>query len=351
MTDKKELLNDKEVTGQSTPISSTCTKDQTHHYHKAENNSDSSPKLQSEKVEKKQDINRNNQSDPVTDADSQDISRHDSVKRRFADDESLTDASTEITNDDAQTKDMMADSTSAPKSSHTIEEFSTSAQYPDADMTVEEASQSSSSNSEERKTEETQSKVSPAATSHHVNKRRYAGRYDINNSDIKVKETDTKIPGAFYAGFWVRTAAYLFDLWMVGTINNILTNLVWTRFFGDKLDNGLMGFAIYMATYLIYFVLTNITLKGQTFGKVIFGLRTVSLNKEKLDLATILVREGFGRVIFHYLSFVMVTLVFTERKQHVVDMLCDTSVVNLRYIDALNEYLETSTHSQPVLAK
>ena len=349
MTDKKELLDGTEVPNKTNPIASRNADGQTTVLPDNETNSDSSIKLQSEEEEMEQNNLVNKQSDHASHSDAEDLSNSTTVKRRFAHDEDINDSSTEATNDPVQTEDITVNNPSAGQASNNLEEFSTKEEA--ADTPLEETAQQQTINVGDSQKDDAQSKVSPSANLHQVNNRRYANHYDMNHSNDKIEKNDARLPGAFYAGFWVRTAAYIFDLWMVGTIHNILGNLIWSRFLGNFTNGTFLEFVIYMATYLLYFILTNLILNGQTFGKVIFGLKMVSLKKDHLDWSTILLREGFGRVIFHYLSFVMFTLVFTERKQHVVDMLCDTSVVNLRYIDALNEYLETSTQSQPVLAK
>lgn len=189
---------------------------------------------------------------------------------------------------------------------------------------------------------------SDTPSSHNVNRRRYAGSYDIQNEQVHVKDSPQYFPTAFYAGFWVRTFAYLFDLWVVNLIHGILTNVLWTRIFGANVGFTWMDLAGYMVTMILYFVLTNLLLNGQTLGKILFGLRVVSLKNDRLDLWTILIREGFGRIIFHYLFFLMFTLVFSDKKQHFVDMLSDTSVVNLRYIDGVHEYLDQHPTPRPL---
>ena len=112
---------------------------------------------------------------------------------------------------------------------------------------------------------------------------------------------------------------------------------------------------IYPGTILLLLVVLNLYKDFKKYMRCFNSDRLYFLTVNKisyyLDKKTTELLQSSSKCDFHYLSFGMFTLVFTEHKQHVVDMLCDTSVVNLRYIDALNEYLETSTHSQPVLAK
>lgn len=192
-------------------------------------------------------------------------------------------------------------------------------------------------------------KVASTLKNHHdVNRQRYAGRYKVNDDkQVYIKETDQDLPNAFYAGFWIRTIAYLFDLLMIFLISQILTNVFWVRIFGAGFEETWIGDTTQIATYVLYFLLINIILNGQTLGKVLFGLKVVSIKQDQLDLTTIIIREGFGRIVFYFLYIIMVTLVFTEKKQHVIDILSDTSVVRLKYIDAMNDFIQYNHRTIP----
>ena len=76
---------------------------------------------------------------------------------------------------------------------------------------------------------------------------------------------------------------------------------------------------------------------GQTVGKMIFGIRVIALNEEELSWQTILVREGFGRYLQKVVLILYGLVIFTPYKQHVVDLLTDTSVITLNYLRLLEE--------------
>jgi uncharacterized RDD family membrane protein YckC len=130
-------------------------------------------------------------------------------------------------------------------------------------------------------------------------------------------------PNFMYAGFWIRFFAYCVDLIMIASVTRILT--FW-------MAEGLVFVATGIILYLTYFVLMTKLNKGQTLGKMIFGIRVICFTEENLSWQTIIVRELFGR-LFQKTLWIMYALVgFTPKKQHVVDLLCDTSVVTENYL-------------------
>lgn len=135
-------------------------------------------------------------------------------------------------------------------------------------------------------------------------------------------------PDYFYTGFFIRLFAFTIDLLMIGSIQRL------TLFFSDK---GVLRTGLSLVIYLLYFILMTKFTNGQTVGKMIFGIRVIALNEEELSWQTILVREGFGRYLQKVVLILYGLVIFTPYKQHVVDLLTDTSVITLNYLRLLEE--------------
>lgn len=148
-------------------------------------------------------------------------------------------------------------------------------------------------------------------------------------------------PDYFYTGFWIRLWAFLIDLLCIHAISSISVEL-FLKLFPLSSRGGV--FSVYgllsLAVYLGYFVLMTKMNHGQTVGKMIFGIRVISLTEEELSWETILVREAAGRFIlqFHPLfMFGYLTAAFNNKKQHVADYFSETSVVTINMIKAFNK--------------
>ncbi|PKM55584.1 MAG: RDD family protein [Firmicutes bacterium HGW-Firmicutes-5] len=145
--------------------------------------------------------------------------------------------------------------------------------------------------------------------------------------DTSMKEFN-KYPNIIYAGFWMRFFAYLLDLILVGSIQRMML------FF---LGEGLLKTTLSVILFLAYFILMTKLNQGQTLGKMVFGLRVICFNEEELSWATVLVRELFGRYLQKIIWPMYLLVAFTPYKQHVIDMLADTSVVTENYLCLLLE--------------
>lgn len=154
--------------------------------------------------------------------------------------------------------------------------------------------------------------------------------WDEENKLTEQKERPfNRFPDYFYAGFWIRLAAYLIDLLLIYALAAILIKPLFI----------LMGVSIYdrdafspftlanLLLYLAYFVLTTKFTNGQTIGKMIFGIRVVCFKEEELSWETVLLREGIGRYVLKAIPLLFLVAAFQRQKQHPIDMLCDTSVV------------------------
>ncbi|WP_303973374.1 RDD family protein [Streptococcus merionis] len=147
-----------------------------------------------------------------------------------------------------------------------------------------------------------------------------------------------KWPKQVFGGFWIRFSAFLIDSLLVGAITKILLNLTVHHFVAPADATGHWWYTlIKLLILLAYFTGTMVYFKGQTVGKYLLNLKVVNFKTGEADLKTLLVRELAGRTILHFLPIVAVTLVFTRHRQHLMDMLCDTVVINLKQVDYFNQ--------------
>lgn len=129
-----------------------------------------------------------------------------------------------------------------------------------------------------------------------------------------------------YASFGLRAFAFIVDMLVIGALNKILINIV-----GDNLDYEIYGLKMaeifrWIVT-ILYFVIISLVTKGQTLGKMIAGIRVVSLTSDKLDLGQILVREIAGRLIQNTIMILYLLPIFTPKNQSLIDFFVDTAVV------------------------
>ena len=100
---------------------------------------------------------------------------------------------------------------------------------------------------------------------------------------------------AEYMGFWIRLAAAIIDLVIVAIIIAILAMPLISL-------GGVIGFFL----LLLYFWLFT-GLKGQTFGKMLVGIKVVDAQGNRPGLGIAALREIPGKII----SFIVLFMVFT----------------------------------------
>jgi len=144
-----------------------------------------------------------------------------------------------------------------------------------------------------------------------------------------------------YAGFWRRVAAYLVDTMLVGTVSQVLGGAI--GFIGgmmmaaspnqDEFSVGqimvmLLSFAVSLGLGIFYYAWFHSSQNAATPGKLLVGIKVVRPNGERISFL-----RGIGRFFASYLSgfffcigYIMAA--FTDRKQALHDMLCDTWVVD-----------------------
>ena len=126
------------------------------------------------------------------------------------------------------------------------------------------------------------------------------------------------------AGFWIRTVAFLIDAGIAAAFASIFASPI-TAFF--LTDGGLAAKAISGFFFYLYFVLSTYLTNGQTLGKMITGIRIIHPDEPRLSLTTVVIREGFCRLIQTTFLLLYVITAFSERKQNLGDFLSDTFVV------------------------
>ncbi|GGJ72720.1 putative RDD family membrane protein YckC [Anoxybacillus voinovskiensis] len=145
-----------------------------------------------------------------------------------------------------------------------------------------------------------------------------------NNVDI----TPSQPPR--YAGFWMRFWAYLLDLFVVGSIDRLVVYPVF-RLLDLSVDKATMFSPIAIATAVVfygYFVCMTKFFQ-QTVGKMVFGLKVVTMNDEPFTWFTVLFREVIGKFIAKFILFIgFLFVAFSEKKQGLHDQIADTTVIH-----------------------
>jgi uncharacterized RDD family membrane protein YckC len=161
---------------------------------------------------------------------------------------------------------------------------------------------------------------------------------DLEKVDLIVEEKefvqDQKVRNALevkYAGFWMRFWAYLLDLLVIGSLNGIVVYPIF-RALNLSLNDANMFAPVSIVTAIIfyaYFVLMT-RFFGQTLGKMVFGLRVISLNEQSLSWGAIMFREWIGRFISGTIIILYVVVGFLPKKQGIHDLFADTTVIHER---------------------
>ena len=155
-----------------------------------------------------------------------------------------------------------------------------------------------------------------------------------------------------YAGFWIRTGAYLIDavvLW-IGQFA-IFTVFGVSLFAADPMDPasagmfsstaGVIAYLLSLIGSILYFVLMESSAKQGTLGKMSLGLIVTDDAGNRISAA-----RATGRYFAKILSALVlligfIMIAFTERKQGLHDLMAGTLVLKARPgevgIDNLNE--------------
>ena len=149
----------------------------------------------------------------------------------------------------------------------------------------------------------------------------------------------------FYAGFWIRFAAYLIDMIVIYAISSLLNTFSF-GLLNKQLDFPILGeeslsYVIVMFTYFIamtYFF-------SQTLGKMIMKIKVETNKGDKLSFTDVIYRELVGRLLTIFLANLpYLAIAFTNKKKGLHDFIADTVVVKedfSRLRRQMNEKLES----------
>lgn len=164
---------------------------------------------------------------------------------------------------------------------------------------------------------------------HHASLDETLREQEIISKNEVVEELNQEVrPDVVYAGFWMRFWAYLADLLVIGSLNRILISPLSMAITGNVFDGSFFSFQAIGTTivfYLYFMLMTRFF--GKTLGKMIFGLRVVSLKEEKISWGTLFFREFIGRFIAKFLFAGYIIVGFLPKKQGLHDIFADTTVI------------------------
>jgi uncharacterized RDD family membrane protein YckC len=140
--------------------------------------------------------------------------------------------------------------------------------------------------------------------------------------------SEQKAPTYPYAGFWMRFWAYLADLLIIASINWIVISPIFKAIHGPFYETTWYSPETLLtgAVFYLYFIFMT-KFFGQTLGKMIFGLKVISLKEEKISWSTLLFREAIGRYISKFTVVGYLITGFLPKKQGLHDLFADTTVV------------------------
>lgn len=127
-----------------------------------------------------------------------------------------------------------------------------------------------------------------------------------------------------YAGFFIRLVAFIIDMLVVGAIFTMVKTFLPTDV---EILSFKLGDVLETLITLAYFCLMTFFTNGRTLGKMILGLRTISLTSDKLSISQVLLREIAGRYVTNKFKILYLIVGFSPKKQGLFDVLLDTTVV------------------------
>ncbi len=147
----------------------------------------------------------------------------------------------------------------------------------------------------------------------------------ITMTEVKVPIREKDYSFA-YGGFFLRLIAFLIDMLVAGAIFTILK-----AFLPLDMDASILSFSLEevlkTGVTLAYFFLMTLFTNGRTLGKMILGLRVISLTSDKLTFSQIILREICGRFVLNKFKILYLIVGLSPKKQGLFDILLDTTVV------------------------
>ena len=137
-----------------------------------------------------------------------------------------------------------------------------------------------------------------------------------------------------YAGFWIRFWAYLVDALILFSVNGLLLSPLALLNDGFPYDIGYWTLNSILAG-VIYYAYFAIMTKffSQTVGKMIFGLKVISEDKDRLAWSDVFFREVVSRFIYNIFTvckLLYIVVGFTKEKRGLHDYLGKTYVIHER---------------------
>ena len=131
------------------------------------------------------------------------------------------------------------------------------------------------------------------------------------------------------AGFWVRFWAFLLDGFIISAVGGILFNPIF-YLMDWSLSDTVWYAPISLITAILYYSYFVLMTKffGQTLGKMVFGLRVISLKHDKLTWSDVLFRDWIGRIINNVFMPLYILVVILPENQGLHDYFADTTVVH-----------------------
>jgi uncharacterized RDD family membrane protein YckC len=119
-------------------------------------------------------------------------------------------------------------------------------------------------------------------------------------------------------GFWIRVAAALLDLILVGIVFGLL--------------EGMMGWFIKFGAFPLWFVAYNVAMwatKGTTIGGIICGLKVVRVDDRPLDWGVAIVRALGGFLSLAVIGLGFIWVAFDDERQSWHDKIAGTTIVKV----------------------
>ncbi|MCR6111650.1 RDD family protein [Bacillus sp. A301a_S52] len=133
-----------------------------------------------------------------------------------------------------------------------------------------------------------------------------------------------------YAGFWMRFWAYVVDSIVVWSINGLLFVPLMALTGMANVTWGAIALAAIVVSIVSFVYFSIMTKKlGQTLGKLIFGIKVYSYDKQELTWLDVIFREVVGRYIHQALPvllFLYAIVAFSPEKRGIHDRLGNTFV-------------------------
>lgn len=147
----------------------------------------------------------------------------------------------------------------------------------------------------------------------HIGKKEYTFRED-------------SLPKFCYAGFFIRFVAFIIDSLIIKAIQSMVLSPIKVLLYNNGIEFSKFIY-VEIIIALLYFTLMTKLCNGATLGKLICGIRVVPIHSKELTWSMVFTREFFGRYIQNYIYILYLVVMFTPKKQSVVDYLSDTVVI------------------------